>query len=34
VRNQTARIYEKAGVSSRAALTRAILTEQPAPREI
>ncbi len=28
VRNQTARIYEKAGVSSRAALTRAILTDQ------
>lgn len=29
VRNQTARIYEKAHVSSRAALTRAILTDQP-----
>lgn len=27
VRNQTARIFEKAGVTSRAALTRAILTE-------
>lgn len=30
VRNQTQRIYDKAGVSSRAALTRAILSDPPA----
>lgn len=34
VRNQTARIFEKAGVSSRAALTRAILSDQPVPRDL